>query len=116
MPSDPLTSLLARWHDEAAMLRRRGAIAQADVLDSAAAELAAALAMRESGAVTLAEAAQISGYTVDALGRLMRSGKLRNVGRPHAPRLRVADLPRKPHLGCAPRQTARPRLLTEGGR
>ncbi len=98
------------------MLRRRGATAQAEVLEGAAADLEAALTMAGAEAVTLAEAARLSGYTADALGRMVRTGALRNVGRPHAPRLRVADLPRKPHSSGAPRQTARPRLLTEGGR
>jgi len=116
MPSDPFASLLARWREECALLRRRGAAAHAEVLESAAADLEATLTMAETEAVTLAEAARLSGYTADALGRMIRTGALRNLGRPHAPRVRVADLPRKPHSSGAPRQTARPRLLNEGGR
>ena len=115
-PSEPLAGLLARWRAECDVLRRRGATTQAEALESAAADLEAALTMAGAETVTLAEAARLSGYTPDTLGRMVRAGSLRNVGRPHAPRLRVADLPRKPHVSGAPRQTARPRLLTEGGR
>lgn len=113
---DPFAVLLARWQEECAVLRGRGATAQADVLEGAAADVEATLTMVEAEAVTLAEAARLSGYTADALGRMVRTGALRNLGRPHAPRVRVADLPRKAHSSGAPRQTARPRLLTEGGR
>lgn len=115
-PSDPIGTLLVRWRDECAVLRRRGATVHADVLEGAVADVEAALTLAGSEAVTLAEGARLSGYSADALGRQIRAGRLRNVGHPHAPRVRVADLPRKPHSSGAPRQTARPQLSTEGGR
>lgn len=115
-PSDPLGSLLARWREDCTVLRRRGATVHADVLEGAVADVEAALTLAGSEAVTLAEGARLSGYSADALGRLVRAGRIPNLGRPHAPRVRVADLPRKPHSSGAPRQTARPRLSTEGGR
>jgi hypothetical protein len=37
----------------------------------------------------------VTGYSADHLGRLIREGKLANHGRPNAPRVRAADLPRK---------------------
>ncbi len=43
----------------------------------------------------LRDAARESGYSADHLGRLVREGKIPNVGRPHAPRIRRGDLPRK---------------------
>jgi hypothetical protein len=94
--SEALPALAQRWRDEAAVLRRRGAIAQAEALDSAAAELESALVLTLGATVSLREAAGFSGYTPDALTRLVRKGALRNVGRAHAPRFRLTDLPRKP--------------------
>ena len=114
MKATPFTALLTRWREDAVVLRRRGATVQADVLDSVVSDLETALTMQASEALTLAEAARASGYTADHLGRLIRAGKLRNVGRPHAPRVLLTNLPRKPDVSGAPRQIARPRLLNEG--
>lgn len=49
-------------------------------------------------ALTLKQAADETGYSDDYLGRLVRDGKLENVGRKNAPRVRRGDLPRKAHL------------------
>jgi hypothetical protein len=114
MMHGPFAELLARWHEDAATLRHRGAVTHADLLDSVIGDLEATLTVQQAEAVTLAEAARVSGYTADHLGRLIREGKLRNVGRPNAPRLLLTNLPRKPDVAGAPRQTARPRLVTEG--
>ena len=46
--------------------------------------------------LTLREAADLSGYTVDHLARLIRKGSIANAGRRHSPRIRVADLPYRP--------------------
>jgi len=114
--SESVARVLARWREECVILRQRGAALQADVLESAAADVETALTVAATENVTLAEAARLSGYSADALGRMVRAGTLRNLGRRGAPRVRVADLPRKAHVAGAPRQTARPRLMTEGGR
>lgn len=47
--------------------------------------------------LTLEDAARVTGYSADHLGRLIRDGKLRNHGRRHRPRVRRGDLPQKPH-------------------
>jgi hypothetical protein len=54
--------------------------------------------------VTLSEAAAIGGYSVDHLQRLVKSGKLRQYGRRHAPRIRRVDVPIKSgrHLSASP--------------
>ena len=68
--------------------------------------------------LTLPEAAALSGYSTDHLGRLVREGKIPNAGRPNAPRIRRQDLPRKPSslrhrnqeislIPATPRQIAR---------
>lgn len=46
-------------------------------------------------ALTLREAAGESGYSPDHLSRLVREGRLPNVGRKHAPRVLRSDLPRR---------------------
>jgi hypothetical protein len=45
--------------------------------------------------LTLLEAAQLSNYSPDHLARLIRNGKLVNVGRKHAPRVLEKDLPKR---------------------
>jgi hypothetical protein len=49
-----------------------------------------------SGTMTLREAALLSGYSADYLGRLLREGKLTNHGRKGAPRILRRDLPKRP--------------------
>lgn len=68
--------------------------------------------------LNLQEAARESGYSADHLGRLVRDGRIRNAGRPNAPRVRRGELPRKASalraqaarlslLGATPGQVAR---------
>jgi hypothetical protein len=45
--------------------------------------------------LSLTQAAYESGYSADALGRMVRAGKIPNRGRSGAPKVRRADLPRK---------------------
>lgn len=109
--------LVTTWRAEALVLRRRGAPALAEALESCADELEQVASHAGSELLSLAEAALISGYTTDHLGRLLREGKLTNHGRPHAPRIRRAELPTKASalrsgrsgpmlVGATPRQVA----------
>ena len=50
---------------------------------------------------TIAQAAKLSGYSEDHIRRLIRTGKLRNVGKPGAPRVLASELPRKPGVRVA---------------
>lgn len=93
--ADALRDLTARWTEDAARLEAYGATAQAKALQRAADDVLATLATLETDTLTLADAARESGYTADHLGRLVRRGEIENVGRPHAPRIRRSDLPRK---------------------
>ena len=108
--SAALEALAMRWRAEATVLRQRAAVPQAEALESVAAELEVALALSQEATVSLQEAARLSGYTPDALTRLVRRGILRNVGRTRSPRFRIADLPRK----AAPLRTptARPSIAS----
>jgi hypothetical protein len=45
--------------------------------------------------VSLTEAARQTGYSADHLGRLVRKGKIRNVGRKGSPRLLIKDVPQR---------------------
>lgn len=109
------TSLPIAWRERAETLRRY-APEVARVFEECAADLEEALDSTGSELLTLRDAAAWSGYSADHLGRLMRLGKLSNHGRPHSPRLRRSELPRKPPvadpghrprlLGATPRQVA----------
>ena len=74
MPPTEL-GLAQRWRDEAALLRRRAASPQAEVLESCAAELEAWARERELQALTLDQAAAESGYTYSAIEKMVRRGE-----------------------------------------
>jgi hypothetical protein len=90
-------ALITRWREQAVALRRYAAAGQAEALEQCAAELEAALDQLDGELITLATAATECGYSADHLGRLIRSGRLTNHGRDHAPRVRRGELPRKAH-------------------
>lgn len=83
------------WRRQAEQLRRFGADQAANALEVVAGDLTEWLSELSDETLSLKEAAAESGYTADHLGRLIREGKIRNAGRPNAPRIRRADLPRK---------------------
>lgn len=87
---------LSRWRAECARLQRLGALVDpAKLLDEVLADAEALFRSQEHDALTLTEAALESGYSAGHLGRLVRSGIIANLGRPNAPKIRRADLPRK---------------------
>ena len=88
--------LPVRWRERAADLRRWGAAdGAATAWECAAVELENALRRHGDALLTLTEAANESGYSVDHLGREIAHSKIPNAGRPHAPRVRRSDLPKK---------------------
>ena len=90
-----ISELVMTWRQRAAQLDPYAPSA-AHALRETARELEEAIRADGSELLTLSEAALISGYSVDHLGRLVRDGRLPNHGRAHKPLLRRADLPRKP--------------------
>lgn len=89
--------LLDRLRSRAEEFRRLDAhVSGAKLIDEILTELEPVVNGEQSEALTIAQAATRSGYTADHIGRLVRSGKLANVGKPGAPRVRASDLPRKP--------------------
>jgi len=92
----PLDDLQRKWRgrrDEFARLQ--AAVNGATLCDELLADLEEAILANSDELLTLSEAARLSGYTADHLGRLVRDGKIANAGRPHAPRIRRGALPRK---------------------
>jgi hypothetical protein len=90
-------ALAAVWRDRAEQLRRwAGAEGAAVAWEAAAAELDAALREVDGEALTLSEAAAESGYAARTLRQMVAEGTLPNAGRRNAPRIRRADLPRRP--------------------
>lgn len=89
-------TLIATWRTEADVLRRRGQVGAADLLEGCADELARVMGSEDAESITLAEAQAVSGYSVAHLRRLIAQGDLQNVAKKGAPRVRRGDLPRKP--------------------
>lgn len=122
MVTSPL-ALPLQWRAEAEVARRLRAEPQALILEKCASELELAERAEGMELLNLTQAALRSGYSADALGRMIREGRLTNYGRKNAPRVRVCDLPRKAlrppalrlHISGASRQTARVSPKTPGG-
>jgi hypothetical protein len=54
------------------------------------------LTVCDSASVTLRQARELGGYSVDHLQKLVASGHLENIGRKNRPRIRRSDVPIKP--------------------
>ena len=87
--------LPGRWRERARFLNEWGDPNSARLWRLAAAELEQALRALGEETLSLVEAAQLSGYTADHLGSLVRKSVIPNCGRKNAPRIRRADLPTK---------------------
>lgn len=67
----------------------------AKVIEAFLTDLDAVMRDQADELLSLSRAAHLSGYSTGHLARLIRSGQLPNAGRPNAPKIRRADLPRK---------------------
>ncbi len=116
-----------RWRGRRDEFARLGALVEGVKLcDEVLADAEALFRSEEHDVLTLTEAAQESGYSAGHLGRLVRSGTIPNAGRPNAPKIRRADLPRKATglrrtgataklLGATPGQIARAVVTSKPG-
>lgn len=96
------TDLFDRWTKRRDELRQLGAIVDgAAICEEVLADLGALQQTERDTVLTLTAAARISGYSADHLGRLIRDGKILNVGRRGPPRIRLTDLPRRPQSPLA---------------
>ena len=92
MNIDALRQLGERWRAEAVVLRKRGATAQAEVLESCADDHQQVLDGWHTEALTLRQAAEESGFSYSTL----QQAKSLNAGISGTPRIRRCDLPYKP--------------------
>lgn len=96
IPTQSLAKLAAHWREEACILRRRAAVPQAEVLETCAAELDAAIRSEANVLVSLAQAAAHAGYSADHLRRLARQGRVPVSHQGRRLCFRLGDLPIRP--------------------
>ncbi len=124
--STALASLRSWLVTQRDQLAAYGALVPADkLLDSVLVQLDEVLREADDEILSLAEAADASGYSVDHLARLVRTGRIENAGRSHAPRIRRRDLPHRAGflppqpsiaiVGTSRRQIARAVVNSEQG-
>jgi hypothetical protein len=88
---------ISKWRATAEGLARlRATVDGALLCDQVLSDFRSVMATEGEQLLTLREAAHYSGYSADHLGRLVREGRIPNLGKRGSPRLRVADLPMKP--------------------
>ena len=100
-PPTPGT-LPGSWRQAAEHFRAHSCESAARAYEVCAEELENSLARARDELLDLKQASELSGYSVDHLGRLVRDGRLPNRGRPGAPRVARGDLPVKPGRAPAP--------------
>jgi hypothetical protein len=91
-----ISERIQTWRQDAAVLRRYGAVRAAQMVERLAAELESDARTPAGELVDLAGAVALSGFTRGHLRRLVRDEKLRNLGSETAPMFRASELPRKP--------------------
>jgi hypothetical protein len=90
------TEFFAKWRAERDRFGRyRQLVDPLPVLDELLADVQALLDTDGDSLLNLTQAGAESGYSADYLGRLVKNGTIPNAGRPNAPLIRRADLPRK---------------------
>jgi len=109
MNIDRLRELAEGWKAEAVILRKRGAAAQAEALESCVADHEQALQEWQNEALTLHQAAEESGYSYSTLQQM----KDLHVGTSGSPRLRRCDLPRRPGRSSPRLANGQPDLADE---
>ncbi len=109
MNIDALRELAEGWRAEAVVLRKRGATAQAEALESCVADHEQVLDAWYTEELTLRKASEESGFSYS---HLQQTKKL-NVGSSGRPRIRRCDLPYK-HRRSGPRlATGQPDIADE---
>ncbi|HEY2375751.1 MAG TPA: hypothetical protein VGH98_07210, partial [Gemmatimonadaceae bacterium] len=89
--------LRERWELRRAELQRLGALVNGAAIAGEILNDLDQLERAEAEAVlSLEEASRASGYSADHLRHLVADGSIPNAGRKGAPRIRRADLPRRP--------------------
>lgn len=100
MANRALNTLAQQWRKEATQLRQRYSLESlAQLCETHAQELTAAISHHEAEMLTLRAAAEHSGYSTSHLRALITNGTLSNVGRKGSPRLLRGELPYKARSG-----------------
>ena len=92
-----VAELLEKWEAEAVTMERYADVRGAAVCRLHVAELRDAIGVEQDQVLTLAEAALEGGYPEDHIRHMIGDGRLRNAGVKGAPRIRRADVPRRPN-------------------
>ncbi len=90
-----LRTLAETWRQESAVLRNRGALPQAEVLEGVASELEQAVREWQLEPLALKAAEAESGYSRSTLERKLTTGEIVNAGKKGRPRVLRRDLPLK---------------------
>ena len=106
---DLLRELAEGWRAEAEVLRKRGATAQAETLESCVADHEQVLNDWHTQELTLRQAAEESGFSYSRLQQM----KSINVGTAGTPRIRRCDLPYKPRRSGLQLANGQPDLADE---
>lgn len=94
--------LITRWTARRAELAKLHALVEGSLLvDEILSDLEQLAASSDEEGLTLSQASGRCGYTADSLSRLIRQGKLTNIGRRGAPRVRASELPKRPAVKLA---------------
>jgi hypothetical protein len=94
-PRQAVTDRAQQWRRDAEVFRRYGQESLAALLERLADDLESD-SLSADERVTFADAPHLSGYSKAHLRRLVREGKLANLGTKKKPEFLLADLPRKP--------------------
>lgn len=95
MGESPISDRANEWRRDAEVFRRYGQEALAALLEKLATDLEADCLSADER-VSFADAPHLSGYSQAHLRRLVRQGKLTNLGSKKKPEFLLSDLPRKP--------------------
>ena len=87
--------LVERWKNRLGEFERFGALVTGATICSEVVQDLEALADQGEQLLNLTQAAVVSGYTREHLGRLVTQGTIPNAGRVNAPKIRRSDLPVK---------------------
>lgn len=88
-----LDEIMARWEQRRQDAQRFGSLVRLDaVADEVISTLRELKSADETEALTLSEAALQCGYHPDSIARLIRKGRLTNVGAAHHPRVLQCEL------------------------
>ncbi len=109
MNIDRLRELAEGWRADAVVLRKRGATAQAEALESCVADHEQVLNDWHTEELTLRQASEESGFSYSRLQQM----KDINVGTTGCPRVRRCDLPYKPRRSGPKLTNGQPDLADE---